>query len=249
MRPATQARNAIVTIAKALEDAGSSLKDVVRVRYYLTDMADYDALVESAGAGIRRHPSGRDHAGLRADHARDEDRDRSDRPDRRARELAPSTRDPPRSLVRLGGLTGRARHPAPPPPSSDRHPGPARRACRQRRSSPPCCGRSAGCFRRSPCRPPLSSRTVSSSPCRRLASQTQPTKACDCASGAAGASGGDQRGVVDRSAGKANVEDAAVPAGDRDVRRPERRSRARSPRAMSRPVKGSMFTPSLRTER
>jgi enamine deaminase RidA (YjgF/YER057c/UK114 family) len=45
-----QARNALGTIAKALEQAGSSLKDVVRVHYYLTDMAWYDALVAVAGA-------------------------------------------------------------------------------------------------------------------------------------------------------------------------------------------------------
>lgn len=46
---AAQARNALGTIAKALGEAGSSLKDVVRVRYYITDMAHYDALVEVAG--------------------------------------------------------------------------------------------------------------------------------------------------------------------------------------------------------
>jgi enamine deaminase RidA (YjgF/YER057c/UK114 family) len=44
-----QARNALGTIAKALEQAGSSLKDVVRVHYYLTDMVWYDALVAVAG--------------------------------------------------------------------------------------------------------------------------------------------------------------------------------------------------------
>ena len=44
-----QARNALGTIAKALAEAGSSLRDVVRVRYYLTDMAHYDALVAIAG--------------------------------------------------------------------------------------------------------------------------------------------------------------------------------------------------------
>lgn len=45
----SQARNALGTIAKALSEAGSSLKDVLRVRYYITDMAHYDALVEVAG--------------------------------------------------------------------------------------------------------------------------------------------------------------------------------------------------------
>ena len=44
-----QARNALATISAALEQAGSSLKDVVRVHYYLTDMAWYDALVAVAG--------------------------------------------------------------------------------------------------------------------------------------------------------------------------------------------------------
>lgn len=46
---ADQARSAFGTIAHALEEAGSSLKDVLRVRYYITDMAHYDALVEVAG--------------------------------------------------------------------------------------------------------------------------------------------------------------------------------------------------------
>lgn len=44
-----QARNALHTIEEALEQAGSSLKDVVRVRYYITDMAWHDALVTVAG--------------------------------------------------------------------------------------------------------------------------------------------------------------------------------------------------------
>ena len=48
-----QARNALNTIEEALEQAGSSLKDVVRVHYYLTDMAWYDALVEVAGEAFR----------------------------------------------------------------------------------------------------------------------------------------------------------------------------------------------------
>jgi enamine deaminase RidA (YjgF/YER057c/UK114 family) len=47
-----QARNAFATIAKALEQAGSSLKDIVRVNYYITDMAHYDALVAVAGATL-----------------------------------------------------------------------------------------------------------------------------------------------------------------------------------------------------
>ncbi|CDN56273.1 Endoribonuclease L-PSP [Neorhizobium galegae bv. officinalis bv. officinalis str. HAMBI 1141] len=46
---AAQARNTLGTIEKALKEAGSSLQDVVRVRYYLTDMADYDAIVQVLG--------------------------------------------------------------------------------------------------------------------------------------------------------------------------------------------------------
>lgn len=40
-----QARNALATIAEALGEAGASLGDVVQVRYYLADAADYDAVV------------------------------------------------------------------------------------------------------------------------------------------------------------------------------------------------------------
>lgn len=46
---AAQARNALATIAGVLEEAGASLQDVVRVRYYLTDMAHYEALCAVAG--------------------------------------------------------------------------------------------------------------------------------------------------------------------------------------------------------
>jgi enamine deaminase RidA (YjgF/YER057c/UK114 family) len=46
---AAQAHNALGSIGKALADAGSGLEDVVRVRYYITDMAYYDALVAVAG--------------------------------------------------------------------------------------------------------------------------------------------------------------------------------------------------------
>jgi enamine deaminase RidA (YjgF/YER057c/UK114 family) len=47
-----QARNALASINRALEAAGSSLRDTVRVRYYLSDMAWYDRLVEVAGAAF-----------------------------------------------------------------------------------------------------------------------------------------------------------------------------------------------------
>jgi Putative translation initiation inhibitor, yjgF family len=53
---ADQTRNALETIEKALHEAGGSLNDVLRVRYYIADMADYDAIVEVLGrafAGIR----------------------------------------------------------------------------------------------------------------------------------------------------------------------------------------------------
>ncbi|MCF6368999.1 RidA family protein [Rhizobium halophilum] len=46
---ADQTRNALATIDNALREAGSSLKDVLRVRYYITDMADYDAIVDVLG--------------------------------------------------------------------------------------------------------------------------------------------------------------------------------------------------------
>ena len=44
-----QARNALHTISRALEEVGASIKDTLRVRYYITDMAWYDALVAVAG--------------------------------------------------------------------------------------------------------------------------------------------------------------------------------------------------------
>jgi enamine deaminase RidA (YjgF/YER057c/UK114 family) len=44
-----QAENAIGTIAKALEDAGFSLADVVRVTYYVTKVAYADAVFAVAG--------------------------------------------------------------------------------------------------------------------------------------------------------------------------------------------------------
>jgi enamine deaminase RidA (YjgF/YER057c/UK114 family) len=46
---AAQTRNALGTIEKALKEAGSGLQDVLRVRYYLTDMANYDAIVDVVG--------------------------------------------------------------------------------------------------------------------------------------------------------------------------------------------------------
>ncbi len=47
---AEQTRNTLSTIEKTLKEAGSGLKDVVRIRYYITDMADYDSIVDVLGA-------------------------------------------------------------------------------------------------------------------------------------------------------------------------------------------------------
>ena len=51
-----QTANALATVAGVLEEAGAGLEDVVRVRYYLADRADRDAVARAAGAvfsGIR----------------------------------------------------------------------------------------------------------------------------------------------------------------------------------------------------
>ncbi|MDQ0436896.1 enamine deaminase RidA (YjgF/YER057c/UK114 family) [Kaistia dalseonensis] len=45
-----QARNTMVTIEKALAEAGFALSDVVRVHYYLTDAALVDAVFSVVGA-------------------------------------------------------------------------------------------------------------------------------------------------------------------------------------------------------
>lgn len=48
-----QTRNALSTIEAALSDAGSSLADVVRARYYITDPDDADAVFEVVGAAFK----------------------------------------------------------------------------------------------------------------------------------------------------------------------------------------------------
>ncbi len=51
-----QAANALRSIEKALLEAGASMRDVVRVTYYVTDAAHVDAVMEVVGrvfAGIR----------------------------------------------------------------------------------------------------------------------------------------------------------------------------------------------------
>ena len=47
--PAEQARQAFRNIEKALAEAGASLADVVRVRYYLPDLADWPAIAPVLG--------------------------------------------------------------------------------------------------------------------------------------------------------------------------------------------------------
>ena len=48
-----QARNALQTIDKALKDAGSSLKDTVRVVYYVGDRSYVDEVVAAVGPVFR----------------------------------------------------------------------------------------------------------------------------------------------------------------------------------------------------
>jgi enamine deaminase RidA (YjgF/YER057c/UK114 family) len=47
---AEQARQALATIAKSLEQAGASLSDIVRVRVYLADRADVMAVSQVLGS-------------------------------------------------------------------------------------------------------------------------------------------------------------------------------------------------------
>jgi enamine deaminase RidA (YjgF/YER057c/UK114 family) len=47
--PAEQARQALRNIAQALAEAGAGLSDVVRVRYYLPDPADWPAVIPVLG--------------------------------------------------------------------------------------------------------------------------------------------------------------------------------------------------------
>jgi 2-iminobutanoate/2-iminopropanoate deaminase len=47
--PAEQARQAFRNIVAALEEAGASLGDIVRVRYYVPELADWPAIVPVLG--------------------------------------------------------------------------------------------------------------------------------------------------------------------------------------------------------
>ena len=47
--PAEQARQALCNIERALAEAGAKLADVVRVRYYLPDLADWPSIVPVLG--------------------------------------------------------------------------------------------------------------------------------------------------------------------------------------------------------
>ncbi len=47
-----QTRNALVNIAKTLDEAGCTLSDVVRVRYYLVNRGDIDAVAPLLGAAF-----------------------------------------------------------------------------------------------------------------------------------------------------------------------------------------------------
>jgi len=51
--PAAQARRCFEIIRAALEDAGSSLSDVVRTRIFLTDIADWEKVAEVHGDFFR----------------------------------------------------------------------------------------------------------------------------------------------------------------------------------------------------
>ncbi len=67
------------TIAGVLDEAGSSLENVVRATYYLTDRADAEAVLTVCGRVLRGDPPGRDAGGgRRAAAAGDEGRDRGD---------------------------------------------------------------------------------------------------------------------------------------------------------------------------
>ena len=52
--PAEQARQALRNIEKALAEAGGALADVVRVHYYVPNIADWQAIVPVLGEGFGR---------------------------------------------------------------------------------------------------------------------------------------------------------------------------------------------------
>jgi enamine deaminase RidA (YjgF/YER057c/UK114 family) len=58
--PAAQTKAILEIIAKALEDAGAGLKDVIRTRIYLVDIAHWEA-VGRVHRILRRDPAGFEH--------------------------------------------------------------------------------------------------------------------------------------------------------------------------------------------
>lgn len=51
--PADQARNALRNIAHVLEEIGAGMRDIVRVRYYVADRADWPAIMPVLGEVFR----------------------------------------------------------------------------------------------------------------------------------------------------------------------------------------------------
>ena len=73
---AEQTEQVLRNIAGALEQAGASLDDVVRVRYLLPSADDFEACWPALRRAFGGRPAGRDDAGLRARRRAHEDRDR-----------------------------------------------------------------------------------------------------------------------------------------------------------------------------
>ncbi len=74
--PADQARNCWRTIGEVLAEAGASLSDIVRCRYYVTDAAFIEAVLAGLRGDAPRDPAGRDASRRGPSQAGDEGRDR-----------------------------------------------------------------------------------------------------------------------------------------------------------------------------